>query len=320
MSVCKLFQNGNGGIFDKVIWINICKFVKDFDTFIALSQCSKLLFFASRHGGAGNVRWNLTDSKLLHKMLDSDFKKAVTTIKVCVLSAHTAAVLSGLQIDSLYIEIPDSSSTFGLTIGSLYQDGINLKQLLIERTENVEKSAEIRINMLPEKLEHLSIKVPESKREDCCGHISVNVPFPDTLKKLSLHCPIIRYAGIINLPVHITKFVFKDKHAYVNAPTIHSEIEELTIVGEEEEVDNHVIEEDIVYSKLKWLKLANRNNSIDENRVIHLSNIPNIKRLCLFNGYIDNDIGLNMIKSAKTLDGTIYYKFGERKNNKKMKL
>ncbi len=308
----------SGGIFDFVIWLNICKHIKKLNTFINLSLCSKMLFEATRLGAAGVPCWTLSDINLLNKMVTAKYKGGVKSIAVPDTSYYTACILAGMTITSL--NLSTGKEKFVLSKGQLLNDGMALESLKI-----ASPGQDVTISFLPPKLKRLVIHSPglDMKRP----LIILDTVLPETVEYLRLFCPKIYVADApwVALPQHVTDFAFIDKFAIRDCPVIHNEVVRLTIKGEDEHLRYNapamIDHLDNVFPKLEWLCFANTLplEDVPRNRRLYLHNVPNLRVLIINHMNFFNDCGLNLLKGESQDDNTTYYKFGT-KSNKRIKI
>ena len=322
MVITKMEPNG---IFDKVVWNNICKYVTDYPTWIALSKCCKTTFNATRHGGGGNVNWKIESVSVLHKLLTAEYKMSIKMVSVPDLSVYTALCLAGLVIDSLMVIIPND--VFSLTKDSIYQGGNMLDELIIKRKIEVPGSgAGLYFFYLPPNLKKFEISIPEHCRFGV--NIYIQTVFPEGLTDLTLHCGPVNYANdndsfLMTLPDSITTFRFKDKHAFAYAPRIPIGIEILCITGEDPpEEANAIILNNVIYPKLRYLRLRNTlpTKDVTQNRIVRTSQFPNIERVVTHHVYLKNDAKLPFGGSKTLNDDCIMYKFNKEQSQKRKRL
>ncbi len=313
-------SGSGGGIFDFVIWLNICKHIKKLNTFINLSLCSKMLFEATRLGAAGVPCWNLSDINLLNKMLTSKYKGGVNSIAIPDLSYYTACVMAGMKITSL--NLSTGKDKFVLKKGQLLNDGIELEGLKI-----ASPGQDIAISFLPPKLKRLVIHSPDSDMRRPL--ILLHTDLPKTVECLRLFCPMMYVAGApwVALPSHVTEFAFIDKFAIRDCLAIHNDIVKLMIRGEDKHRQYNapamIDSVDNVFPKLEWLTFANTLplKDVPSNRRLYLHNVPNLRVLITNHMNFFNDCGLNLVKGEAQDDDTTYYKFGTKNtNNKRIKI
>jgi len=304
------------GIFDKVVWNNICKYVTDYPTWITLSTCCKTTFNATRHGGGGNVRWKIESVSVLHKILTAEYKMSIKMVSVPDLSVYTALCLAGFMIESLMVIIPND--VFSLTKDSIYQGGNMLDELVIKRKIEVHGSgAGLYFFYLPPNLKKFEISIPEHCRYGV--GIYIQTVFPEGLTDLTLHCGLVNYAKdntifLTTLPDSITTFRFKDKNAFKNCPVIPIGIEKLSICGEDSpEETNRIFKHDLVYPNLKYLYMLNTlpSKDVTVNRLIRTSQIPNIVQLHTHHVRLKNDAKLPFRASLTMLNDSTRYKFNK---------
>jgi len=313
-------MSGSGGIFDFVIWLNICKHIKKFNTFINLSLCSKMLFEATRLGAASVPCWNLSDINLLNKMVTAKYKCGVRSIAVPDPSYYTACIMAGMKITSL--NLSTEKDKFVLKKGQLLNDGMELECLNIASF-----GQDICIQFLPPKLKKLLIHSPASDIRR--PSIVLDTELPKTVDYLRLFCPMIHVAGapLVALPLHVTEFTLIDKFAIRDCPVIHNEIVKLTIKGEDKHRQYNapamIDSLDDVFPKLEWLAFVNTLSlkDVPNNRRLYLHNVPNLRVLITNHMNFFNDCGLNLVKGESQDDDTTYYKFGSKEGiNKRIKI
>ncbi len=305
------------GIFDKVVWNNICKYVIDYPTWIALSTCCKTTFNATRHGGGGNVRWKIESVSVLHELLKAEYKSSISAVNVPDFTVYTALCLTGLVIDSLTVTI--SNNVFECLKDSFYQGGNMLKEFIVKRKlpKDVVVGEGLYFFYLPPNLRKLEINLPEHVRFG--QDIWMNVVFHDTLRELNLFCSPINYVNdnggnLKTLPDFITAFRFKDKRAFECCPVIPIGIEKLIICGEDSPKEtNRIFEHELIYPKLKYLHMLNTlpSKDVTVNRLIRTSQFPNIVQLQTHNVRLKNDAKLPFRAALTMLNDNTRYKFNK---------
>ena len=309
------------GIFDLVVWNNICKYVTDFNTWITLSKCCKTTFNATRHGGGGNVKWNINSVLVLHKLLAYNYSKSIKAVSVPDLAVYTALCLAGWTIESLTI-VTSVNESFVLTNDNIYQGGILLDELVIKRKGDCLVPTGITFWYFPPNLTKLEIDIPKELRRN----ISVNfcVKLPERLKELTLHCGPVGCDGYLKtLPDTVTTFRFIDKYAFEYCPSIPIGIEILNITGDDHPGESNLIfVENVVYPNLRQLRLRNTlpSNEITTNRIVKTSQFPNIEMLITHHVILKNDAKLPFRSSLTLLDECTRYKFNKEKKQQRKRL
>jgi len=320
----------SNGIFDLVVWNNICKYVMDCDTWKTLSKCCRTTFNATRHGGGGNVKWNINSVSVLHKLLASDY--ATRSIKaVCVpdLSVYTALCLAGWVIESLTVVTSSTNEAFELHPENIYRGGNTLNELVIKQKDEPVAAAVrkgIFFFYFPPNLRKLEIDIPEKQRANMS--VNVGVIFPAKLEELTLRCSPISYVKdnygyLKTLPDTLTTFRFIDNCAFEDTPIIPIGIENLNITGHDHPGEtNAIFVKDVVYPNLRFLRLRNTlpTKDITANRVVQTSQFPNIEVVITHHVLLKNDAKLPFQSSLTLLDDSTRYKFNKEKKQQRKRL